>query len=95
MAATAYDPTTAWTAAARYTAAAETPVKISNPNVQTRRFVGWTITTSDTIPTIDPSYANPIAPGESDSASPTLAIGERLWLVMMTGFGAGRATIEI
>lgn len=84
---TTYTLTNDWSASARYTAAAETPVRVSNPNDHTA--IKMVITDGDTTPSDDPSGCLTILPGQSTTT--TLATGERLWVMGQTGF----ATLEV
>ena len=81
MASTVYTLSNIWSTAAKYTAAAEVDILISNPNGNT--VVTWTITASDTLPTVEESAGHPLLPHTSRAM--TLASGERLWTTGPTG----------
>ena len=84
MAATVYPAFSTWNASARYTAAAAVDVLLSSP---TDHDIKFTLTSSDTAPTLDPNFAS-IVPGRNSRAM-QLAIGERLWIA------GGIATLEV
>ena len=75
MATTQYNLDRLWQASARYTAAGDIDVLITNP---TQFPAFWWITTNDTAPTINYETANPI--GALGSQAISLATGERVWL---------------
>ncbi len=76
MATTTYDTTAEWSASARYTAADDTDVLISNPSALTR--LSFTITDSDTLPTTSVTRGSLVARESSQDIA--LVSGERLWL---------------
>jgi hypothetical protein len=84
MPANPYTANTAWSASARYTAAADADILLSNASAQFT--VLWTLTTSDTAPSITPSQANALAPDQSFPMQ--LASGERLWMAVRSGVNA-------
>lgn len=73
----------AWNASARYTAAADCLVKIPNGSSQLD-VVKYTITDSDTLPTIPMPAAVFVERGACSEWLP-LASGERLWLAGTDG----------
>lgn len=81
---TTYPLVNSWSSSARYTAGAETPVRVSNPNDHTA--IKIVVTDGDTTPTDDPAGVNTILPGQNTTI--TLATGERLWMLGQTGFAA-------
>lgn len=91
MAAQMYSVIGGWSPEARYTALGETAVKINNPSITGH--LSWTITTSDTAPTIPPGVCNLVAVSGTDRL--TLQEGERLWLAWASGVAPGPASIEI
>jgi hypothetical protein len=65
-----------WSASARYTASGATDILLANAS--TNYFLRWTITTSDTAPSISYTVANLLGPAESIAMQ--LADGNRLWV---------------
>jgi hypothetical protein len=88
MAATHFsDLTSDWQASKRYTASGATDINLSC----TSGYLCWTITSSDTAPTIAASQANPIRRGRDKAMQ--LADGDRLWMATLGPSGA--ATVEV
>ena len=65
-----------WPATPQYTAAADTQMKIVNPNPSP---VKWVTTNDDTKPALPPNDGDAIKPSEGEPI--ILLAGERLWLV--------------
>ena len=84
MATTIYPLPTTWGSTARYTAAGDVDVLLSNPNDDTT--IHFEITTSDTTPTINPSASASLTPKLSQSIA--LATDDRLWITAAKGYAA-------
>lgn len=66
-----------WDPTVRFTATAETEIRITNPSTGDKTSLRWVPTDDDTVPTVDPAVAAEIRNGDKDSI--TLKSGERIW----------------
>ena len=75
MTAIRFTPTPDWTAASRFTALIDTPILLSNAGESA---ISWTLTDSDTPPTVEPRDANILT--RAMSFQMLVPVGQRLWL---------------
>lgn len=80
MATTSYDVPTAWDSSARYNAASDVDVLLSNHNNLRRLY--FTITTSTSTPSVAIRKASFVEPGTTKAMQ--LVTGEYLWLAAET-----------
>ncbi|ARE40921.1 hypothetical protein RGUI_2780 [Rhodovulum sp. P5] len=85
MPTTPYTVAADWGAGARYTAATDEDVRITNPSTQ--HVLWWDVTTDDTPPTTPPAGTNAVKPLEGQPLG--LIAGERIWLAGYPGDPAG------
>ena len=84
MTANPFTANTGWDSDNRYTASGATDVLVSNASQSFTVF--WTLTATDTAPTVDPDETNALLPGQFIAMQ--LADTERLWLASRSGEAA-------